>query len=290
MHPNSSTSPVSPWSTSQADLPEHLDTPWAIAAWEERRLSDALGGMADVAQHIHGITCTFNAPGSWINQAVDVPVHVLSVEQIEDVAQFFVARGAEPKICVTPYIHPETLASLAQAGFVLRTIEHVLAVNLASVADTPAPLPVPDLRLDPVDRGDGIQVAEYVKVHCQGFYGDTENPVLAEAARRGLQHPRAQGFVLRVGAEAVGVAAIETFGPLGALYGAAVLPAWRRKGIQRFALEARLQALRSQGIQVATIGSLPAASTERNALRAGLRPNHVRLEMVRPGPGLVPSP
>lgn len=285
----------------QTDLPTQLDTPWAIAAWEERRLSDALGGMADVAQHIHGVTCTFNAPGSWINQAVDVPMDAhlggpLSREHIEDIAAFFVSRGAEPKICITPFVHPETLTSLAAAGFVLRTVEQVLALDLRSpltqngstAASAP---PAAGLWLDRVDVGDPAQVAEYVSVHCRGFYGNDENRVLAEAARRGVLHPRARGFVVRVGAAAVGVAAVETFGPLAALYGATILEPWRRRGIQRFTIEARLALLRAEGgLQVATIGSLPAAGTERNALRAGLRPNHVRLEMVRPGPGLVPSP
>ena len=82
----------------------------------------------------------------------------------------------------------------------------------------------------------------------------------------------------------------ERFENLGAVWGGAVAPSYRRRGVQRMLIEQRLLLLREAGLQWATIASDPSVGTERNAIRAGMRPAYTRLEMVRPGEGLVPSP
>lgn len=281
---------VPPASAAALPLPR-VDQPASVAAWEERRLAAVLSGLSEVSTVIGGITCAFSAPGSWINQSVNVPLGVpLAAGTLEAITDFYASRGAEPKICITPFVHATVLGRLADAGYVLRTIEHVLAIDVSGVASAPPPVAPEALALVPVDPADADQVETYVAVHCHGFYGASTEAVQADSARRSVHYPGARPFLVRWGSETVGVAAFEAFGPVGALYGAAVLEPWRRRGIQSAVIAARLQHMRAAGLSVAAIASLPGEGTERNALRAGLRPCYARLEMVRPGPGLVPSP
>lgn len=288
--------------------------PWEIAAAEEARLVDVMRSLADEWVEIGGLTCASGGPGSWLSQAVGASFEVpLDREAVEAIVAFYTARACEPKVCVTPYTHPSAFESLAAAGFGLRVVEQVLTLDLAAwkppVFEAPA-----DLWVVPVDPGDAAQVGDFVRVHCAGFYGDAATPALAEAARRSVFHPRAVCYLAGVGtgpgagvgtrsgagvgtrpgtgpgAEVVAVAAYETFGPLATLFGVTVLPAWRGRGIQTALLHHRLRAVRERGLAVATISSLPRGGTERNAVRAGMRPLFGRLELVRPGPGLVPAP
>ena len=74
------------------------------------------------------------------------------------------------------------------------------------------------------------------------------------------------------------------------LFGASVLPAFRRRGIQQALISARLQTALSLGADLASITSHPGIPTERNAARLGFQLAYVRAVMVKRGPELVPSP
>jgi ribosomal protein S18 acetylase RimI-like enzyme len=90
--------------------------------------------------------------------------------------------------------------------------------------------------------------------------------------------------------EIIAACGCELFEQSGALWGGAVASEHRRRGIQQMLIAHRLHLLRERGQRWATVASEPTIGTERNALRAGMRPAYTRLEMVRPGKGLIPSP
>jgi GNAT superfamily N-acetyltransferase len=74
------------------------------------------------------------------------------------------------------------------------------------------------------------------------------------------------------------------------LFGLSTLPAFRRRGVQAALIAARLERARAAGISLATIGSEPGISTERNAMRLGFRVAYTKVVLRKPEPGLARSP
>ena len=204
-------------------------------------------------------------------------------------AAWFEERGAEPKITMVPYAHPSLRESLGQAGFRLKTLESLLVADLpARTVHAPA-LPA-GLTLGVVDKTDAVSVETYVGLASGVFFGESASAELVDSLRKCVLDPRSTNLLLRDGDTPVGVCGVDTFRDLGALWGGAIAPSHRRRGLQRLLIERRLDQLRDRGLRWATIASEPEIGTERNALRAGMVPAYARLEMHRPGEGLVPSP
>ena len=69
-----------------------------------------------------------------------------------------------------------------------------------------------------------------------------------------------------------------------------VRPAFRGRGIQQALIAVRLGRARERGCTIACIHSRPGIPTERNAARLGFALAYHKVVLVRPGPGLAPSP
>ena len=83
---------------------------------------------------------------------------------------------------------------------------------------------------------------------------------------------------------------MDVTGACAALFGAAVAPDYRRRGIQQALVAERLRVARERGAKVATIGCRTGqepSGTERNARRMGFQAAYTKPHLVRPGPGLA---
>lgn len=264
--------------------------PWEIAAIEERRQAEVVRILSKESRAWAGGIASFDAPGSWINQIINAGSDgEVTTEDVEEIASWYEQRGAEPKITITPYAHPSLRKSLGEAGFVLKTIETLLVADLSELHGDQAALSE-DYTVHTVDKRSEEDVEAYVSFAAEHHFGAAANEILLDSLRRALREPRSVNQIIRHHDTIVGVCGSERFENLGALWGGAVAPTHRRRGLQRAMIERRLHALRDLGLRWATIASEPTIGTERNALRAGMRPAYTRLEMVRPGEGLVPSP
>lgn len=264
--------------------------PWEIAAIEERRQAEVVRALGRESRAWAGGFASFDAPGSWVNQIINAgSAGEVTTEQVEDIASWYEQRRSEPKIVITPYAHPSLRKSLAEAGFVLKTMESLLVADLSTLDGNEVALP-DGYRVHTVDKHCDGDVQTYVSFASEHHFGATSSEVLLDSLRRALRDPRTINQILYHQDTVVGVCGSERFENLGALWGGAVAPSHRRRGLQRLMIELRLQALRDLGLRWATIASEPTIGTERNALRAGMRPAYPRLELHRPGEGLVPSP
>jgi len=81
----------------------------------------------------------------------------------------------------------------------------------------------------------------------------------------------------------VGAASVMILGTTAPLGGAATLPAFRRRGVQRALIEARLAVARRAGCALAIVTADPGSSSGRNAERTGfqLLCNHVGMRAPR---------
>ena len=266
--------------------------PWEIAKIEERRQAEVCSDLADECIDWAGGVAAFGGVGSWLNQAINGAMkRPVDRDEVEFVARWFADRRVEPKILLTTYSHPTLRQVLADAGFTVCSIETLLVADLTKMDAHQTQLP-PGTRIERVDAADEDQVDAYSRFAAAIHFGASHAEPHTDSFRRAVRHPRSITMLLLDDQtnDIVAACGCERFENLGALWGGAVAPSYRRRGVQRMLIEQRLLLLREAGLQWATIASDPSVGTERNAIRAGMRPAYTRLEMVRPGEGLVPSP
>lgn len=267
-----------------------------IARLEERRQALGTAEVVQIAEPIGGGFMAFEGPGSWANQAcalgLDGPV---PADEIDRLVAFYTSRGVEPKIEVCPFAHESLVRGLAERGFTLREFENVLARELGPEEDLRAVLShgwPPDLLLLRVDPADEEQVRVFIDVSTHGFRREGE-PIFSEflaVTRRVVAHPRCDSFLALVGGEPAGGGGMETAAGVSCLFGASVLPRFRRRGIQQALIVRRLERARERGCRLACIHSRPGIPTERNAARLGFFMAYTKAVMALRGEGLLVSP
>ncbi len=269
-------------------------SPPEIARAEEGRQARGTAEVVPEAEPIAGGWMTFDAIGSWANQAVGLGLHgPVSEGDLERLVAFYVERGVEPRLEVCAFAHESLLQGLAARGFVLREFEDVLARPLDPGEDLRALLPhgwPAGLTCERVDPNDPEAVERFVEVTLAGFQPDVPpDPVFAAITRRVLAHPRNDAFLLHLDGEVAGVGGMETAGAISCQFGGVVLPAFRRRGLQAALIVARLERARERGATLVCTHSSPGIPTERNALRLGFRLAYAKVVLVKPGEGLASS-
>ncbi len=278
----------------ELDLPE-------IARIEEQRQAIGTGEVALESEPIAGGVMAFTAPGSWSNQAcglgLDAPV---SDDDLDRLVDFYVSRAVEPKIEVCPFADESLTLGLAKRGFTLREFVNTLARPLPAGEDLRASMPFgwPDgLEVRLVDPGDDEIVRQYVDVSGSGFRdpGEKVEDHFIELSTRVVRHPRSDSFLAFVDGHVAAGGGMETSDPIrgrrgACLFGASVLPEFRRRGIQQALMVARMERARQRHAELVCIQSKPAIPTERNALRLGFTLAYTKAILAMAGQGLSPSP
>ncbi|NDD65105.1 MAG: GNAT family N-acetyltransferase, partial [Acidobacteria bacterium] len=85
-------------------------------------------------------------------------------------------------------------------------------------------------------------------------------------------------FVAEIDGQPVGTAGLSIVDGVALLTGASTLPEFRRRGVQRRLLEARLADAAARGCQLAMVCALPGSASQRNAERAGFRIAYTRIK------------
>jgi GNAT superfamily N-acetyltransferase len=83
--------------------------------------------------------------------------------------------------------------------------------------------------------------------------------------------PGVTALVARIDGKPVGAASVMVLGLTAVLGGAATLPAFRRRGVQRALIEARLAVAVHAGCTLAVVTADPGSSSGRNAERTGFQ-------------------
>jgi ribosomal protein S18 acetylase RimI-like enzyme len=278
-----------------------------IVRLEEDRLRCSIADVTDHAEPWAGGILSAGPPGTWLNAAIGagvdpVPDGAASDEdEVERLISFHERRGVEPRIELAPQTRASLLDAVAARGFVLRRFLHLFARDLME-------RPLGSHRTEP----DGISIApvsaeneeatrSWATLSARNF-APARAPGEAdiEIGRRIVRHPRCIALGAWAEGELVGGAAFEIgpgpdeselaarHGRIAALFGAAVEPDFRRRGIQKSLIEHRLRLAAERGIRFATVSSHPDIATERTARRCGFELVCTKAVLVRPGPGLIP--
>ncbi|MCY1054655.1 GNAT family N-acetyltransferase [Nannocystis sp. SCPEA4] len=269
-------------------------TPRDIAVLEERRQAECTVLAAETSEPIAGGFMSASGVGSWTNQACGLGLAgPVDGAELDRLIAFYAGRGIEPKLEVCAFADESLLAGLAARGFVLREFEAVLARPLApEEAFAPVhgwPQGITFARVHP---SDAAQVEAYIDASTCGFRpeGAPVPEELAASVRRMLAQPRTEAFLALDGEVAVGGGSLDAGEGVAALLGTSVRPSHRGRGVQQALIALRLRAAQGRGCKVVCIHSRPGIPTERNAARLGFALVYHKVVLVRPGPGLVPSP
>jgi hypothetical protein len=273
-----------------------LDDFASLARNFERAQAEAMRELALEARPLADGWMTFAGQGAPANKACGLglsgPVPTGVAQQVRD---FFETRGAEPRVEVCPFVDHTLLQALGAAGFRLQEFENVFVRRLPADEALRQAMPggwPAGLRVERVDPSDAQAVEAYLQVALSGFIpeGQALSEGLQQTARRAVHLPRYDSFVARMQGQLVGAAGCASRAGTTSLFGASVLPGFRRRGVQQALILSRLERGRMLGSTLGTIVSHPGIATERNAARLGFQLAYVRAVLVRPGPGLVPSP
>jgi len=214
----------------------------------------------------------------------DVPVAEPELAAIEAA---YTRLGVATEIDLCPHADASLLALLARRGYAVNAFSNTYACTLAEPAPGAASA-----------RGQDVEVLQgaaaaalFVPACVAGFsvQAQARPRELLEALAR-IAHARADTalFVARVDGQVAGSAGLSVadspLGPIGELYIASTLPAWRGRGVQAALLRARLVAARAAGCALAVVMARAANTSARNTERAGFHLAFTKATFARPLP------
>lgn len=256
-----------------------------IALLEERRQALGLSEIAEESRPILGGTAGRSFPGSWLNNAVGIGLNESFHEpEIDQLIAWMSEKGLPTRLEIAAFADEAFLRAIERRGFVLREFEWVFFRPLSTQEPAcPIHTPPSEISIGRIDPADAERVREYATVTCRGFAPSDKDVSESDldVFSRCVRHARTSGFVAYVAGRIVGAGAIDVWRNVGALFALAVLPEWRRKGVQQALIAARSNHAANAGATVATIGSRPGQSTERNVRRMGFQLGYTKVVMVR---------
>lgn len=266
--------------------------PAEFARQYEPDMGRMLASAADVSEPIAGGVMARGHPGTWCNHAIGLGLNgPVAESDIDRLVSFYADCGIEPRVELCATADPTLVRGLADRGFVVRLFEHVLARRLDDREFPPPHGPIDGLTIERVDTRDEAAVRAAVIPMMKQFYaqGDGPSEESIKITVRFSMREAAHLLVARIDGDYAGSGGMECVGRFANIFGAAVVPEFRHRGIQQTLIAHRCAVGRSLGAEHAVVGSKPGISTERNALRMGFTLVYTRTVLAMPREGLVPE-
>jgi GNAT superfamily N-acetyltransferase len=234
---------------------------------------------------IAGGTAFFGGVDYPANQIVGLGLYgEVGSQELDQVEEFYRSRGVSSTIVVSPMAHPSLLALVAARGYRIVEFNSVLIRPIS--ADEPL-APHPGITIEQVTEETSLAWARAI---ARGF---SEHFPVGEEVFTGMPFvPGALAFLARVGETVVGGGAgrIIPEAKIAALFGAATLPEYRRRGVQTAVIARRLHEAALAQCEFAVVSTQPGSVSQRNMERRGFRLAYTKLVMVREWDGQNRSP
>lgn len=189
----------------------------------------------------------------------------------------FLDTGSPVVIDLCPLADTAFIARLVQSDYRLGSFETVLFRPILGVTNTLAP------SLDPgVTIAVAEDASEWSRVLDVGFADGGEPMRFAvDIGRVRARTPGSFMLLARVDGVNAGAGGMSIYDGVAHMNGAAVLPAFRRRGLQQALTAARLAMAQQLGCTVAKMDVLAGSASHRNAARAGFQVAYTRPQFVR---------
>lgn len=185
---------------------------------------------------------------------------------LDEIVRVYAERDMDTWIEMCPLADPNLDGRLAARGFASRPSCEMY------VRDAKAPIERAgsDVEIVPIDREDGDAVELFASTVASGFR-DGGTPEAWSAAIGRFAARTRHAFLARIDGESAGGGVVTVEDGLARLVFMATLPAFRRRGVQRALMQARLDRAREQGADTVFVQCDPGSPTARNARRLGFR-------------------
>jgi GNAT superfamily N-acetyltransferase len=250
------------------------------AAGCEASVAAAAGLMPAAACRLSGGgAAVFFGAGSPLNKAIGLglagPPAADELTAFDDFAR---ACGEWVQVELSPFTDPAWLAALAARGYRPAQFENEL-VRPLEAADGAASAADAAVTVEPLAAADGALCADLL---CTGFFGPGEHPPAHRAVFQILvRRPDAAFFLARVEGRPAGAGGIGLRGGVAKLFGAATLPEFRKRGVQRALIGARFAWAHGRGATRVAVTTEPGSPSQRNMERLGFRVAYTRLLLTR---------
>jgi GNAT superfamily N-acetyltransferase len=208
---------------------------------------------------IDGAAAIFAGSDSPLSKTVGVG-GAFGERSVDAVERFYRERGAAPAIELSPLAPSDLSEQLTGRGY---DEEYSLLVMRHAVVE--APEPSGDQSVEIVGDADPKLWAATV---ASGFSG-LSHELLLEIFTANAIIPSVTRWLAMIDDEPIGGATMSIHNGVAHLFGTSVLPEFRRRGVQRALLAARLDFARRNGCDIATVVASPGSDSERNLKRAG---------------------
>ena len=254
------------------------------SAWRSVRYSEAYTRLhpdaGSTVLAIGGGYAVFTGLRSPVNSAIglgfDGPVVDADLESLEN---FFHARGTVAKVHVCPLADESLFALVKERGYRLTRFFSVLYRPLEETW-------YPERLSDALNiTAAGPEQAElWLRVTGQGFEeSETPSPATLEVMGPNFYAEDGRAYFAWINGEPAGGGGmyynLEQRGV--ELGGASTRPSFRRRGVQRGLIEARLADARALGCDVALVLTEPGSDSQRNLARAGFRLAYTKVVMEK---------
>jgi hypothetical protein len=236
---------------------------------------------------IGGGLAVLSRAGSPVNKVAGAGfTGALDEAALETVEATWRARDQPVRFEVATLADPAIHRQLTSRGYHLEGFEHVLGRPITAADATASPAPrvtiermtaatAPvwlELALEGFGAGDGTGAEA-----DDGFAADVLRQVFTDFA--GVDELR--GYIARVDGEPAGSASMRLDGGVAQLAGASTIPRFRRRGVQRSLLTARLADAAAAAADLAIVTTAPGSQSQANVGRLGFDLLYARAILVR---------
>lgn len=216
-------------------------------------------------------------PGSPVSRAAGLGMRgPVTEEQLLQLEQFFHARRQPPRLDLCPLADPTLLELVRRRGYRLERFSSVFYREIDADFH-PAPLP-PGLR---ITQAAAEQAELWLQVTAQGFdNSETPSPETLKVLGPNFYSSGCSAYLAWLDGFPAGGGAMFPQAGVVELGGASTRPAFRRRGVQRALLEARLAAARQAGCDLAVVVAEPGSDSQRNIERAGFRVAYTKVVLI----------
>jgi hypothetical protein len=238
-------------------------------------------GSGACVETIAGGRAVFTGVGSPITQATGVGLDgPVTAEEFARLENFFFSRGAAVNVETSPYADASLFSHYAKNGYCATEFTSVLVRRVAGhAANLNNPTDSAGVVIEEVGPA---QLNLWVNVVCTGFA--EHHPVTPELMGiMGLfgGSSGATLYLAKVDGVVAGGGALFVRDGIGGLFGASTLIEFRRRGVQRELIRARMEAARRAGCEIALTFARPGSISERNIMRNGFAVAYTRTKFTR---------
>ncbi len=234
------------------------------------------------AEAVAGGVAFYGGPNYPANQMVGMGLYgEVSSGDLDRVEEFFHSRGVPSTIVVSPLADPSLPALLGQRGYRIAEFNSVLIRRIQPDEPFTPPVGVAIERVTPET------VKPWMHAIAEGF---SESVPVAEEVFGGFAAlPGALAFLARIENKVVGGGGgrIISEARIAALFGAATLPEFRRRGVQSALIARRLHEAALAGCEYSVVSTMPGSGSQRNMERRGFRVAYTKVVMMREWPELA---